>query len=218
VISEPLDIDAMGEETIRFTLTSGKRGENIIAYSVSAEAYHGHDGGGVDSDVYTMDGSSKLEVGDEMVRAGVERRISTVTSLWYMGRFMGFFTAGSFLASFLSGGSIRGLRIWLDGRFRKRKNWHCIVSITTVISALVHMIVLYSGVYGGTYKGLGLGLAATLFMTVIGITGAMRNGIVRRTGDLNWRRLHFWLSVTVIIIFVIHGIKEGTDLGFLRWW
>ncbi|MGA1848354.1 MAG: hypothetical protein ACMUHB_03345 [Thermoplasmatota archaeon] len=218
IYSDPVTIDPMEEETITFTLTSGEKGDNSVGYRITAEAHHDHTGSGVDDDIYSADGSTGIEVGDEMVRPEVERKVSTVTSLWYIGRFMGFFTAGLFTASFLSGGSIRSLKLWLEKRFRKRKNWHCIISITTVVSALVHMIVLYSGVYAGTYKGLGLGLTATLLMAAIGATGALRTRIARRIGDLNWRRLHFWLSVIVIIVFIIHGVKEGTDLAFLRWW
>ncbi len=218
IASEPVTLGPMEERTISFTLTTLGKGENTVDVQTRAQAYHDHEENHPDEDLYTEEGSFRIIVGDEYIYSGVDRPISTVTSLWYIGRFMGFFTAGLFTASFLSGGSIRSLKIWLDRRFRKRKDWHCIISITTVVSALVHMIVLYSGVYGGTYKGLGLGLTATLLMVAIGATGILRARIVRGIGDLNWRRLHFWLSWAVIIVFIIHGVTEGTDLAFLRWW
>jgi hypothetical protein len=218
IIAEMDDIGSREESTIEFHLGTNGKGDNVISYIVTGEAYHDHSEDHPDTDTYTVDGSSSINVGDEYVYSKPGRSISFSTGLWYVGRIMAFVTTILFLISFMTGGSIHPVKNWLDGKIKNRIKIHCTVSKIVVLAALVHLIVLYAGLYSGTYKGLFLGSTSLILMVVLGATGAFKKKIVKKIGERNWRRIHFWTSVTVLVIVIIHAVMEGTDLAFLRFW
>ncbi|MGA1793384.1 MAG: hypothetical protein ACMUHM_05490 [Thermoplasmatota archaeon] len=216
-----LEMDSIGStesSTAEFRLTSSGRGENVVSFMVTAEAYHDHGGNQPDTDVYQDDGSSEISIGDTYSYSSPRSSISTATALWYSGRVLAFVTVFLFVTSFLTGGSILPVKKWLDKRMKKRTKFHCAVSFLTVKLALVHLIVLYAGLYSGTYKGIFLGGLTLLLMIGLGLTGLFKQRIVPRIGEPNWRKVHFWLSIVVLVLIAIHAVKEGTDLAFLRFW
>jgi hypothetical protein len=215
------EVDNIGsgdEATVEFDLGTEGRGDNEISYSVTGEAHHDHGEDQPDNDVYTVDGKSSIIVGDEYVYSKPGRSISSSTALWYIGRIMAFVTTILFILSFITGGSMPSVKKWIDKQLTIRVKIHCTISKLVVLSALVHLIVLYSSYYSGTGKGLILGGLSLILMIVIGMTGWFKSKIVEKAGENNWRRIHFWLSIIILIIVAIHAVKEGTDLAFLRLW
>ncbi|MFW3146929.1 MAG: ferric reductase-like transmembrane domain-containing protein [Thermoplasmatota archaeon] len=204
-----------GELAVSLISTELSKG-SLKVYIESEVSYDHRDG--MRSEMYTEEMSYEIVVGDELIYHPPKDKMSASEMMWVTGRVLGFLTAALFFLSFFTGGSINSVKQWLDRRMKRRKEWHCVIAFTTVISAIVHMIILYSGIYSNTYKGLGLGMTATIFMFLIGVSGMFRRKLISRFGEKKWRRFHFWLSIAVIMIFVIHAVKEGTDLAFLRWW
>lgn len=218
LVSNVDEIGSTSKETVGFRLSTGGRGENNIAYTVSAEAYHEHSGSGTDSDIYDEQGETSVTVGDVYSYKEPGSSISTAQALWYIGRVMAFVTTILFVLSFVSGGSMPSVRKWVDKRFKNRVKIHCNVSKLVILSAIVHLIVLYTGYYSGTGKGLVLGGIMLVLMIVLGATGAFKSKMAERIGEKNWSRIHFWISIIVLVIIIIHAVKEGTDLAFLRFW
>lgn len=219
IIEQQIDRVGPGESaTISVPLTSNSRGINNITYYFEATAMYDHSGNGVDEDVYTSDGTQTLVVGDDYSYSKPEAKISVSTSMWILGRVLGFVTVILFIASFLSGGTIKRLKIWIDKRMKNRHRWHCVISFASMVSVVVHLAVLYLGFYSGTWKGLLSGSIPLFLMVIVGITGWKKDKIVEMSSEKTWRRVHFWLSILAVLLIVIHAIAEGTDLAFLRWW
>ena len=203
---------------ISVPLLSRYKSENMISYTLHATASYDHPEDGVDEDVYSTTGTSSIMVGNDLVYSRPSEKVTLSMTLWGMGRILGFLTVALFLASFATGGSILKIKRWIDGKTGDRVRWHCVISFTVMISAVVHLLVLYLGFYSNTYKGLFTGGIPLVMMIIVGITGYKRSLLVSRIGDKNWRRMHFWLSIAVILFFLFHAVTEGTDLSFLRWW
>ncbi len=214
-------IDHLGPRdsmTISVPLLSRDRSENRISYTLHATASYDHPDEGVDEDVYSTTGTSNIIVDSDLVYSRPSEKITVPMTLWVMGRILGFLTVALFLASFATGGSIQKVKRWIDGKIKDRVRWHCVISFTVMISAVLHLIVLYLGYYSNTYKGIFTGGIPLVMMIIVGITGYKRSAFVSRIGERNWRRIHFWLSIAVILFLLFHMITEGTDLSFIRWW
>ena len=218
VVLELGDIGPTDRSSAEFRLTSSGRGANEVVFQVTAIASHDHSGSQPDSDRYEDGGSFGISVGDTYSYSEPRSSISSSTALWYTGRIIAFLTVALFLLSFISGGSIISLKRWLEKNMRNRRKFHCTVSFLTVKLAIVHLLVLYLGYYSGTYKGLILGGISLLLMVCLGLTGIFRDRLQNMIGERNWRRLHLWLSILITVLLVIHAVKEGTDLAFLRFW
>lgn len=204
--------------TLKLPLRSINQSSNIISYSLEAIAHYDHPDRGTDDEVYTTDGTHSLTVGDELKYNKPSEIVSLSTSLWIIGRVLGFVTVALFIASFLTGGAIESIRKWIDGKIQDRVRWHCVLSFMVIISTIVHLAVLYLGYYSNTWKGLLTGGIPLLIMIFLGITGYWKPQIAKKIGPKNWYRMHFWISIAVILLFVFHAIKEGTEFAFLRWW
>jgi hypothetical protein len=214
-------IDKIGpgeSDVISVGLKGFSKGINNLTYSFEATAIHEHSGSGVDEEVYYSDGTYSILVGDDLEYSKPDEVTTVSTSLWIMGRVLGFITVALFIASFISGGSITRIRDWIDERMETRVQWHCVISFSTIIAVILHLLVLYLGYYSNTFKGLISGGIPLLLMILVGITGWKRKLIVQKTSEKTWRRLHLWLSIIAVLLIVLHAIFEGTDLAFLRWW
>jgi hypothetical protein len=135
-----------------------------------------------------------------------------------MGRILGFISVALFLLSFITGGTIKKLNPIMKRFLKNRVQWHCVISYAVVIAVMVHFAVLYLGYYSHTYKGLVSGGIPLLLMVVIALSGIKKTMIIRKWGPDFWRRVHLWLSMIALILLVVHGVVEGTDLAFIRWW
>ncbi len=204
--------------TIKLPLRSIGKSENIVSYELEVIAHHDHSEDETDSDTYTTTGSYSIEVGDEYKYSRPEEIVTVSSSLWIVGRVLGFVTVALFIGSFLSGVNITPLRRWIDNKTKDRKRWHCVISFAVIISVIIHFSVLYVGYYSNTYKGLITGGIPLILMILLGMTGYWQKQIILWIGDQKWKRIHFWLSIIVILLFIFHGMEEGTDLAFLRWW
>lgn len=205
--------------TLVFPVTAGEIGDNTVSYSVSGTCYYEHEDQGVDDeDTYVVNGTTEIRVGTDYLYSAPDLSMSTSQMLWVLGRITGFSTAALFIVSFLTGGNIRPLKRYMDKKIGGRIRIHCVASYLAVASAFLHMILLYTGYYQGTWRGIYLGGGALLLMLIISLTGIFKSKMVRKMGERNWRRIHLYLSIATILLFVIHGIIEGTDLAFLRFW
>lgn len=219
VVVEQIDrLGPGGSTTISVPLVSGYRGINNISYYFEATATYDHSGNGVDEDEYFSEGTHSMKVGDQLSYSQPEEITSAATSLWIMGRILGFIAALLLAASFLTGGSIKGLKRWLDGLSDNRKRWHCVISFATIVTVFIHLLVLYIGYYSGSWKGIFSGGIPLIFMFMVGFTGWQKDRIVEASSEKAWRRIHLWLSVLAVVLMIFHAVSEGTDLAFLRWW
>ncbi len=219
IVEKQIDRIEPGEsETISVRLDSLEKGSNSVSYHFEATAYNDHESDSPNSDVYSTQGEASVEVGDELVYERPEEKTTVSTSLWVMGRILGFFSVALFIISFLTGGTIKKLNPFLNRLVKKRVQWHCVISYAVVIAVIAHFVVLYLGYYSHTYKGLISGGIPLLLMVVIAVTGIKKSLVIRKFGPQFWRRTHLWISLVALILLLVHGVIEGTDLAFLRWW
>lgn len=211
-------IGSLGEQRVKFKLRSYEKGEGTISYRVVADAYYAHEGRGTDLDTYEETGTMSLTVGEDFTYNRATSSVSSIKALWITGRIFGFISVALYLTSFMTGGVSKRLKKAVYKRVKKARQWHCVISFGALLSVIVHIATLYSGVYSGTWRGIYLGGAALLLMTIVSLTGIFRDSLVRSIGDRNWRRVHFWSSIAIILLFMIHAVLQGTDLAFLRVW
>jgi hypothetical protein len=204
--------------TINLDLVANNRSQNQISYSFEATANYDHSSDAKNSEDYSSEGSYGIEVGDSLVYSKPVRKTTFSESLWIMGRILGFLAVGLFIASFLTGGTVKNLKVSIDRLLKRRIQWHCVISYMVVVTVIIHLAVLYLGYYSNTYKGLVSGGIPLVLMLVVSATGIWKKTVIEAIGVQYWRRIHFWLSILVIVLLAVHGVAEGTDLAFLRWW
>ena len=201
--------------TFTWNLNSDQKGENAMVVEVGGSVYYEHSGSQTDSETYRETISADISVGDDYVYSSPDIGVSFTRGMWFVGRVLGFLTATSFIASALLGGIVRPIKPWLDRRIKNRKQWHCTVSYIAIFSAIVHLIVLYTGVYKGTWVGLYLGGGTFLLMALVAATGSFRRFIETTGFAPHWRRVHLYLTIGVIISLLIHILYNGSTFSFL---
>ncbi|MCU0799879.1 MAG: hypothetical protein MUC62_09460 [Candidatus Thermoplasmatota archaeon] len=189
-----------------------------MRFEVTTEVQHEHEGDEQDETVYSLDCSWTVAIGEDLRVSKGRTSVSSVDLGWVMGRVFAFMAASSFMVSVLLGGTIAPLKRKLGSMLGHsgRRRVHCIVSIIAVISAAVHVLLLYTGLYAGTTDGLLLGGAGLAGIAGLSLTGVFYAPLSKKMGAKGWRRAHIWMTIFVLVIICIHAVIEGTEFAFQR--
>ncbi len=207
-----------GSHTFEWTVVASGEGTGNVRFKVTTEVHHDHEGDEQDEAVYSLDGSWTVAIGEELRIGKVRTSVSSVDLGWVFGRVFAFMAASSFMVSVLIGGTIGPLKRKLESLLGHsgRRRVHCIVSFIAVLSAAVHVLLLYTGLYAGTTDGLLLGGAALAGMMGISLTDVFYVPLSKKIGGKGWRRANLWMTIFVLVVICVHAIIEGTEFAFLR--
>ena len=135
------------------------------------------------------------------------------------GRISGLATVAILLISVILGG-LWNTRGYLNRRVgaRTRVAFHCGVSWFLVALSLYHGLVLALGPYFRqlTDMWIVVGYVAATAMLVAGLSGGLQRSLTRWMGARNWRWLHLYSTLGALTLGIMHGIRIGTDLAFIR--
>jgi hypothetical protein len=139
-----------------------------------------------------------------------------------VGRAVGFISFIILVISTLTGGTISGIKSFLNRKLgaRRRRNVHCAISWLLLGLALYHGMILVTGVYYQVAWNIliVLGWLAIISMIVASLAGLFMTWFIKRMGRRNWRILNIGSSVIPIMLVVVHMVLIGTDFEFVRVW
>ncbi|MHB8632834.1 MAG: FKBP-type peptidyl-prolyl cis-trans isomerase [Thermoplasmatota archaeon] len=206
----PGDLASQGSEQVQLTLPAGKGSVHLV---INATAHHTHQSGGKpDSLPYQL----TLDVPIGAPRTALPLPASSVAveqTLGITGRLTGLAALGVLLAA-----AVQGYR-----RHKRKKPlvrlapWlttHLAFSLVTIAITLVHAEALMSGSWHGNWSwGVTLGAIALVLLGFMGLTGI---GLAGWTKWPRFRRIHFYLMMSVLVLTLVHTWAVGTDVKFLR--
>jgi hypothetical protein len=214
------DLGPGDEYTFSWSLRSVSKGDNKVLVVVSGTAHHDHeDPSHPDSELYTYDSSSELEVGDRFVYAPPEREWEQAISVIDIERATGILSAVVLLVSVVLSGLYRPMRIRIEGMLGgagKRIRWHCRISFFLILLSFVHGILLPFSPHAFTLRGLALGSSAFVILGALGFVGLYQKSLIERWGAKNWGKVHLVLTILAVIIVIVHAVLDGTDFAWLR--
>lgn len=109
--------------------------------------------------------------------------------------------------------------------------FHCIVSGVILLLAILHGLILMLG-HWSTFASpyvvwmddsapnsiplmVNLGTVTAGLMVLLGLQGIFKHRWWKMWGMKSWRRVHFWLTLIVILLGITHGITIGKDLAWV---
>ena len=142
---------------------------------------------------------------------------STVDHL--AGRIAGLATIIVLAASLILGG-LWNTRGYLNRKIkaRTRVRAHCGVSWFLVALSLYHGLVLMLGAYSNQLGNgwIVAGYISMLAMLIAALSGGFQRSITRLIGARGWRYLHLYSTLGALGLGMLHGVRIGTDLAFIR--
>ena len=159
-------------------------------------------------------------------KQGEQQKSGSGYRLW--GRITGFISAILIVSMLFTGGYFKKpsnkLSKFLGGA-KKRIALHCYLSGLLLFLSLLHAALLMYGHYSDLANeyifffaepgnpSLNTGTFGLLIMFVISISGIFQKPLRKKMGNKNWRRLHLWLTVAVLVLVMIHLLWAGTTFG-----
>ncbi len=214
------DLGPGDEHTFSWSLRSISKGDNTVLVVVSGSAYYDHEEPSApDSELYTYDSSSELEVGDRYVYAPPEREWEVAISIIDIERVTGILSLFVLLVSIALSGLFKPVRTKIEdllGGAGKRVKWHCRISFVLILLSFVHGIMLPFSPHASTLRGLALGSFAFIVLCALGFNGLYQKSLIHRWSAKNWSRAHLVLTILVVIIVIVHAALDGTDFAWLR--
>lgn len=214
------DLGPGDEYTFSWPLRSVSNGDNKVLAVVSGTAHHDHeDPSHPDSELYTYDSSSELEVGDRFVYTPPEREWEQAISVIDIERATGILSAVVLLVSIVLSGLYRPMRTRIEGVLggaSKRIRWHCGISFFLILLSFVHGILLPFSPHALTLRGLAMGSSAFVTLGALGFIGLYQKSLIDHWGVKNWSRVHLLLTILAVIIVIVHAALDGTDFAWLR--
>lgn len=214
------DLGPGDEHTFSWSLRSIAKGENTVSVIVSGTAHHDHENPShPDSELYTYDASSEIEVGDRYVYNPPDKEWEQELSIIDIERVTGIFSALVLIISIVLSGMFKPMRNKIEGLLggaARRVKWHCGISFVLILLAFLHGILLPFSPHASTLRGLALGSSAFIVLGLLGFVGLYQKPMIARWGAKNWSRLHLMLTILTIIVVIIHAALDGTDFAWLR--
>ncbi|UCE37570.1 MAG: hypothetical protein JSW00_19305 [Thermoplasmata archaeon] len=214
------DLGPGDEHTFSWSLRSIAKGGNTVLVIVSGTAHHDHDDPShPDSELYTYDASSELEVGDRYVYNPPEREWEQAISIIDIERTTGIISAVVLIVSIVLSGLYKPMRIRIEGVLKgagNRTSWHCRISFVLILLSFVHGMLLPFSPHATTLRGLAFGSFAFFVLGALGFVGLYQKSLIARWGADNWRRLHLLLTILTVIVVIVHAASDGTDFAWLR--
>lgn len=138
--------------------------------------------------------------------------------LW-TGRITGLLTIGLLVLSIILGGLWNTRKLLKKMiRARTRVKFHCVVSWFLLALSLYHGLVLLLEPYSKQIWNVWiiLGYISALFMGVASLSGGLMKWMVKKIGFGKWKFIHLYSTFATLALAVLHGMKLGTDLDFMR--
>jgi hypothetical protein len=215
---------APGEDHIFvLPLSSTDMGDNTISVALTGTAYHEHteedDSDATDSDVYTIEESWSITVGNRFVYEEPDIDDRGSVNVLLLERILGLLSGILLVVSIGFSSMVPWVAQRVDrivGGAVKRIKWHCRISQVLLALSLIHGILLPFSPHASSLRGLLPGTQAFVIMGILGYIGWKQNTLRKQWGNEKWKRIHLILSILAVVIVALHAIMDGTDFAWLR--
>ena len=120
------------------------------------------------------------------------------------------------------------MKQWLASRIYTNKI-HGIFSVTILLGAILHAILLVFGHWSNQVSSFpfwmtegeelrlmfNLGAIAACIMILLSIHGYYHKWFWKKWSHQAWKRTHFWLSILLILIVLVHAVTNGKEMEFI---
>jgi hypothetical protein len=216
------DLASGGEYTFVLPLSSTDKGDNTINVAVTGTAYHEHsedDSVTDNSDVYTIEDSSSLVVGNRFVYSEPDIDEGGSINVLLIERALGLLSALGLMVSLAFSGILKPVALRIEkfvGGGAQRVKLHCRSSQGLLFLSLIHGLLLPLSPHASTLRGLVLGVPLFIIMGLLGYIGWKQNVLRKQWGNEKWKRVHLILSILAVAIVISHAVLDGTEFAWLR--
>ncbi|MCK5344782.1 MAG: hypothetical protein KAR20_15320, partial [Candidatus Heimdallarchaeota archaeon] len=216
------DLAPGGEYIFVLSLSSTEKGDNIINVAVTGTAYYEHsedDSITDNSDVYTIEDSSSLIVGNRYVYSEPNIEEGGSINVLLIERALGLLSAIGLIVSLVFSGILKPFALKIEkfvGGGAQRVKLHCRSSQGVMFLSLIHGMLLPFSPHASSLRGLVLGVPLFIIMGLLGYIGWKQNILRPRWGNERWKRIHLILSILAVAIVISHAVLDGTEFAWLR--
>jgi hypothetical protein len=217
------DLAPGGRFTFSLPIKSTTKGDNIVDVTVTGTAHHEHEEDDdplvSDSEEYTMEESSDLLVGDRLVYEPPDEDFEGSVDILLWERVFGLLSGLLLIISVGFAGLIKPVSTRVEkiiGGAANRVKWHCRVSLILILFSLIHGLMLPFSPHSSSLRGLLPGTLALICFGILGYIGWQQKPLKKRWGIERWRMMHLILTITVVVIVLVHALMDGSDFAWLR--
>jgi hypothetical protein len=184
----------------RLTLTNSEL--ESMGGEVSGTVSYEHDGGNFQSYRYIIEITPGMNVQNHFG--------GSTNFLLENGRIIGFLTLAILILIIINGFSKTTRKVIAKKlRIKDPHNVHCLLSLSIIVFAIIHALLLISGPYSWDATPNVYGSIAVVTFGVMAGTGLYRKPMITKIGKKNWKWIHRILTIVVLMIVFYHFITFG---------